>query len=188
MADFNTCILFVLKHETFTNSEGKLITLYEDKKTGEVSNYGISMALLKSMKYKIQDPHNLAYADVMGIYQQVFWQPKGLSSISSNLVAQKILDMAVNMKFGEAERLTQASLNTLGFPCVIDGIFGPHTFITLNQAIAIKGELAIVQELAVKSQGYYQTIAPNMINGEVDLPVWLARATDLGINVNYKPV
>jgi len=175
MANFLSCIPFVLKHEGGD---------YSNPVTGEVVNFGITKDLLIRIKYIIQDPKLLTVEQAQAIYQQYFWTPLNLDQVTSNLVAQKILDMNVNMQFGEATKLTQASLNSLGFPSVVDGILGPHTMIELNTCIAtevagVAGEMRLLDELRIKSIGYYKAIPDpgNAIAG------WLARANDIGVNV-----
>lgn len=185
MADFNQCIQFVLNNETFVGADNKLITVYKDKTTGEFSNYGISQKFLQLIKYKITDPTLLQMSDILALYQTYFWNPYYLRVLSSNLVAQKILDMLVNMGPFEGSKGTQAALNSKGFACVIDGIIGPHTTITIEQCVKAIGEFEFVQELALKSESYYRSLT--IPNAKQDLPVWLARARKLGVDVNYVP-
>ena len=175
MADFKLGLEFILKHEGSK--------LFVDEKNNERSKYGITQKLLIQMKYGITDPNNLQMADVENIYAQIFWGPDKLSEISSQLVANKIFDMAVNMGSYVAIKLLQASLNSIGGQCVIDGIMGPHTVIVVNSFLnsSQDSEERLLSELVLKAISYYRSIA---IGTKAQyLKGWLARAEDIGTGV-----
>ena len=173
MANFNDALLFTLKHEG--------TTLLEDKISRERSRYGITQLLLRAINYGITDPNNLMQSDVQNIYNKVFWQPNNLTSINSQLIANKIFDMMVNMGQFQATKLLQASLNSIGRHCVIDGKLGPHTMIELNASI----DTQLLEELRIKCVGFYTAIAKD--NNAKYLAGWLTRSNDVGYGeVDYK--
>lgn len=179
MADFKQALNFVLQ----PTHEGT--ALFEDKVTGERSRYGITQDLLRRINYGITDPNNLAISDVENIYNRYFWNPNKLGEISSQLIANKLFDMTINMRFGESIRLLQASLNSIGGQCVIDGIMGPHTLITTNEFLKTdNAEERLLSELVLKSVAYYKSIA----NGPRAkyLAGWITRAEDTGAGVADK--
>jgi|ERR1035437_4053735 lysozyme family protein len=177
MASFTLALPFILKHEG--------TELFEDKVNGERSRYGITMKLLRAISYQVTDPNNLMPADVENVYCNVFWIPNKLIEIESQLVANKILDMAVNMGSFTAIRLLQASLNSVGALCVIDGIMGPHTTITINEFLRTdNAEERLLSELVIKAIAYYKQIATG--SKAQYLAGWITRAEDIGTGVADK--
>lgn len=172
MADFKLGLAFILKHEGDK--------LFVDLINNERSRYGITKKLLTTIKYGITDPNNLQIADVENIYNRYFWNPNKLSEVNSQLVANKLFDMDVNMGSFTAIKLLQASLNSIGGQCVIDGIMGLHTIIVINQFLAssIDSEERLLSELVLKATAFYKQIA---IGPKAQyLAGWLARASDIG--------
>ena len=172
MAEFNQALPFILKHEG--------TTLYEDKETGERSRYGITEKLLNQIFYTQRDPDKLTMPQVSEVYIKVFWDPNKFNQITSQLIANKVMDMTINMKFSWGVRLLQAALNMCSAQCVIDGIMGPHTIVTVNQfTTTILNEEKLLSELALQSASYYKrnAIGPLAKN----LPGWLTRANDIGL-------
>lgn len=172
MADFKLALPFILKHEGDK--------LFIDKASGERSKYGITVRTLISIKYGILDPDKLCASDVENIYYAQYWNPNKLTEINSQLVANKIFDMCVNMGSSGAIKMLQASLNSIGGLCVIDGIIGPHTVIVVNQflAHATDSEERLLSELVLKATAYYVSIAKG--DKAKYLKGWLARAEDIG--------
>lgn len=172
MADFKLGLEFILKHEG--------TKLFVDEKNNERSKYGITQKLLESIRYGITDPNSLQIPDVENVYYNQFWNPNKLSEVKSQLVANKIFDMAVNMGSYVAVKLLQASLNSIGGQCVIDGIMGPHTIIVINDFLgyAKDSEERLLSELVLKATAYYTSIAKG--SKQQYLKGWLARAEDIG--------
>jgi len=168
-----TALPFILKHEGDK--------LFIDEKNNECSRYGITQALLRTINYGITDPNNLATSDVENIYNRYFWNPNKLSEVNSQLIANKIFDMAVNMGNYTAIKLLQASLNSVGGSCVIDGIMGPHSIIEINSFLghATDSEERLLSELVLKATAYYISIAKGP--KAKYLKGWLARAEDIGM-------
>lgn len=170
MANFNEALKFILKHEGTELFIGP----------NERSRYGITEILLMSISYNIKDPNNLQMNDVEWIYNKVFWEPKNLDCISSQLVANKIFDMMVNMGTYQSTKLVQAALNSSGNNCVIDGKLGPHTMIEINHC----DEEKLLSELVLKCITFYKSIAKN--EKAKYLAGWLTRAEDISIGTTDK--
>ena len=169
MSEFEPALQFVLKHEG--------TQLFEDKATGERSRYGITQKVLVALKYPVQDPALLDHQDLRKIYEGQYWT--GLDQISSQLVANKIFDMRVNMGTKQAITLTQAAINSVGGACVIDGLLGPHTIIVINQfLLTTNGEERLLSELVLKCCTFYKQIATG--DRAKFLTGWLTRAEDIG--------
>ncbi len=171
MSQFEPAVNFVLKHEG---------TYYFDPQTGEESQFGISKTFLISAKYAIQDPKKITIETAKEIYKQYFWDPYKLDQITNQKIATKVMDMIVNMGPSRAISLLQASINSLGGACVIDGIMGPHTLITVNQFLGQnkENEERLLEELRIKCCDFYKKIAVG-VNAK-NLKGWLNRANDLG--------
>ena len=86
---------------------------------GGETKYGIS-----KRQYPGLDIKNLSLEDAKGIYRKDYWQ---FDEIEDQTIADKLLDMAVNMGVGTAVRLLQSALN---LPA--DGVFGPKTKVAVN--------------------------------------------------------
>lgn len=172
MANFKEALPFILKHEGDK--------LFIDKANNERSKYGITEKLLKSIKYGITDPNNLAMSDVENIYNDQFWSKNKLTEINSQLVATKIFDMTVNMGSYQATKLVQASLNSIGANCVIDGVLGPHTVIVINEATKTSDSIErLLSELVLKNIQFYKSIAIGP--KKQFLTGWINRAEDIGM-------
>lgn len=172
MADFTKALPFILSHEG--------TTFYHDLETGERSRYGITEKLLISFRYKVTDPNLLTIDDVNYIYANIFWTPLRLNEFISQPIANKLLDMAVNMGARQAVKLLQAALNMCGAQCVIDGIVGPHTVVTVNEYAVINGNgEKLLGELVLQSCSFYKRIAVG-VNAK-NLKGWLSRAEDTGL-------
>lgn len=172
MAEFTQALPLTLRYEG--------TTLFVDPINGERSRYGITEKTLVAIKYEITDPNLLTIVEVNDIYSRLYWGLNKLGQVVSQLVANKIFDMAVNMGNYGAIKLVQASLNSIGESCVIDGMMGPHTLLELNEAVRVKGERAMLEELRLKCVSYYKSIAVG--SKAKFLTAWLTRANDIGVN------
>jgi lysozyme family protein len=167
MADFLPAFDFMIKHE------GGIL---EDSNTGEVSNFGITQYALNIIRYKILDPKLLTLADAQNIYYSEYWQRSFCASINSQAIANKFFDMCVNMGSWQATRLLQASLNSVGGSCVIDGQVGPHTIIVMNGFLQqTESENRLLEELRIKCVTFYTVLG----NKEK----YKKRANDIGYEV-----
>lgn len=178
MANFLTALQFTLKHEGSK--------LYIDHLTNERSRWGITQKLLIEIKFVPTDPDLLTMLQVEEIYQKFFWNINRLDEISSQLIASKVFDMAVNMGNRQAVKLLQASLNSVGGQTVIDGVLGPFTVVSVNEFLkkTESSEERLLTELVLKSVSFYHSLAANpksKIWAAKSLKGWLARAEDIGI-------
>ncbi len=171
MAEFNQALQRTLKYEGDK--------LFVDPQTNERSRYGITQKTLTAIKYITTDPNNLTMLEVEDVYLRLYWNLNKLSELTSQLVANKIFDMAVNMGSFQAIKLVQASINSIGGACVIDGLMGPHTLLELDDAVRYKGESAFLEELRLKCVSFYKSIGVGQ--DAKYLAGWLTRANDIGL-------
>ena len=137
MADFDPAIAFVLKHEGTLSAD--------PNDPGGLTKYGIS-----TRSYPGLDIRNLTVDQARAIYQRDFWKYAG---IKSQAVANKVLDLAVNLGSAAAARVLQQSLGSLmAGPIVADGVVGPQTIGLVNAA----DEQELLAELKARA-AYYHT-------------------------------
>src|SRR5690606_3461871 len=96
---------------------------------GGETKYGIS-----KRSYPSLDIANLTREDAIAIYYKDFWQRHNYAQLQDDIVATKLLDMAVNMGPATAHRLLQEALVFLDYDIAVDGIIGPQTIRAANRA------------------------------------------------------
>lgn len=109
---------------------------------------------------------------IAAFYHKNFWGP-GYDALSSDEVAKRVLDMAVNGGAVTAVRLLQGAIPEAGGPAVaIDGELGPNTAHAANAC----NESQLVLAFKAARVQHYRDIAENNPADAPDLPIWLARA------------
>jgi lysozyme family protein len=126
MANFDIAIGPVLANE------GGYVSNPNDP--GGETKYGIS-----KRQYPDLDIKNLSLDQAKEIYRRNYWQ---FDSIQNQTIANKLLDMCVNMGVGSAIRLVQTAVQV-----AVDGRYGPQTEAAINNASADK----ILQALRFQS-------------------------------------
>jgi lysozyme family protein len=126
MANFDIAIGPVLANE------GGYVSNPNDP--GGETKYGIS-----KRQYPDLDIKNLSLDQAKEIYRRNYWQ---FDSIQNQTIANKLLDMCVNMGVGSAIRLVQTAAQV-----AVDGRYGPQTEAAINNASADK----ILQALRFQS-------------------------------------
>jgi lysozyme family protein len=140
MSSFNIAIPFILAHEGgFTRTPA-----------GEVVNRGVNTDTLVALGYKGTKEElgkiveSLSLADTEAIYKQNYWTfrkpsiPDALDQVTSQAVANKMLDMAVLSGQTTAVKLAQRALGLAE-----DGHFGPATLTVVNKVGATLVSLLI---------------------------------------------
>lgn len=130
MADFNIAIAPVLENE------GGYVNNPNDP--GGETKYGVS-----KRQYPNLDIKNLSLDDAKAIYKKDYWQ---FDSVQNQVLANKLLDMCVNMGVASAIRLVQTALHV-----PVDGKYGPITEKALNGTQPDK----VVQMLRFQSVVHY---------------------------------
>jgi len=140
MADFATAVQRLIR------IEGGLVKNPSDP--GGLTRFGISKAA-----YPQLDIRNLTEAQAIAIYRRDYWL---FDSLTSQRVANKMLDVAVNFGQETAGKLLQQSLVYFSVgPLVIDGIVGPET-IKMTNAVE---ESSLVSELTARAAYLHAQIA-----------------------------
>lgn len=161
MAQFEQAIGGLLEHE------GGYVDDPQD--SGGATNWGISTRWLKENGMGSVDVKSLTREEASELYKLHFWSYTG---VENQAVANKLLDMAVNLGIQTAHILLQNALNRLGKGLIVDGILGPKTLKAVNSVAAAD----LLRELrAEQALRYVRIVLANptqakFING------WIRRA------------
>lgn len=108
-------------------------------------------------------------------YSACWWRPMRLDGFSSERLAAKIFDTAVNLGLSGATTIFQQAANTLGASLAVDGNLGPKTIAAIKAA-----DPDALMETAAKLQAArYRSIVTARPDSAKFLDGWLARADDL---------
>lgn len=151
--------------------------LYKDARTGEYSRFGVTLKTAAALG--LCAPGDRSFIEGLTedrakeIYLDHFWAPAKLSSIREQAVANKLLDMVVNMGPGQAVKLLQRALNALGATLSPDGLLGYQTLAAANAADGYQ----LLTELRATALQFYR----NLVDQHPDLYAndwegWKARA------------
>lgn len=119
MAEFATIITNILRREggaRLTNTTGD---------RGGLTKYGIAQ-----QSHPDLDIEHLTEEQARAIYRRDYWDPIKGDAITSQPVAEAIMDTAVNQGVGTAIRLAQQVVGA-----TVDGVLGPKTLTTINQMV-----------------------------------------------------
>ncbi|HWC97240.1 MAG TPA: glycosyl hydrolase 108 family protein [Candidatus Sulfopaludibacter sp.] len=147
MADFEQAVEFVLKHE------GGLVVNMGDP--GGTTNFGISQR-----SYPTLPIEKLTRDDAKAIYKRDYWR---FDPVKSQRIANKLLDLAVNMGPVPAAKLLQESLRyfVVG-PLIVDGLLGHQTISSIDSAeeeplvAELKARAAVAHSIAASRPGMNQ--------------------------------
>lgn len=186
--NFDAAITIVLKHE------GKLSDDPSDR--GGITNYGISLRYLKSLvasnpelmsEYdknhdKIiegYDISNMTLEEAIKIYKKNFWDAPGFGKLKSQLLANKIFDLAVNVGPKKAIEFLQEACNKLHNTnhLSVDGRLGEKTLESVN-SLEDKDSEMLVGVIKEISYEYYNYIATRHPAYKKFLKGWLKRASE----------
>jgi lysozyme family protein len=119
MADFQIAVQKTLTHE------GGYVNNPND--SGGPTKYGITRADMPGVNIQNITPEMAA-----AYYQEHYWKPL-YSSITNQLLAEKLFDMGVLFGVGTAVKMLQISMSD-EISLVTDGQFGPNTLAAVNQS------------------------------------------------------
>ena len=179
MAKFSLAIGPLLKHE------GGFVDHPSDP--GGATNWGISLRFIRSL----QDPYfdvdqdgdidaddikALTRDEAINIYREQWWERYNYEDIEDQALANKVLDLSVNMGPHRAHVLLQQAVRSAtGLVLALDGVLGPITFNAVNEGKPAIAHYGLADELlaAYRSEaaGFYRSLnKPDFIKG------WLNRA------------
>jgi lysozyme family protein len=118
---------------------------------------------------------NLTLNDKKAMYKEM-WNRLQLNDLTSFKVATCVYDFCFNSQF--AIREIQEVLISYGLPIVADNIIGPQTIKALNDAIVLKTEKVLLEDL-INKRIEYVTYISKKPNQSKFLKGWLNRINDL---------
>ena len=152
MSDFFPySVAFVLSNETFEKN-GQIVSVYENPRTGEVSNWGISLKWLKRIQptATADDVRAITQQQATNLYRSYFWDICGLGQIADPGIAARVLDLNVNQGVPHGVMLLQQALNTTA-----DGLLGPKTAIACNMMNPDLLYSALIRAATTRYQGIH---------------------------------
>jgi lysozyme family protein len=169
MADFKTAFAFVLQHEDAARA-GKVTT-----DAGGRTRFGIAEKFHPDLPEEFfSGPTEDALLMAEKIEDCKYWSPLRLNEIGNQSVANKLLDMAVNMGDRQAAIYAQRAVNTLAGNTRLteDGVIGAETLAVVNAV----NPVAYLQVLRDLSAAHYRHVAAVNPAQVVNLQGWLKRA------------
>lgn len=164
MADFAKAIPTIFKHE------GRFVNHRADP--GGVTNYGISLRFLINLgdidkdswpdgdinhdgEVNVEDVKLLTQDQASTFYKLHFWDRNNYQKMTSQRVATKVFDLAVNMGSLQANKLLQRAINKkFGMHLIADGIIGSKTI----EAVNMCKESAIIDGLKEEARQFYNDL------------------------------
>jgi len=132
---------------------------------GGETNFGIS-----KRQYPNVDIAHLTRDEAKAIYERDYWR---FGDLLYQSVANKLLDMAVNMGLVRAIKLAQQGCVEQGVHIAIDGGWGPKTCSAVNSV----PESAMLNELRTEMSHFYSQIVAAHPDQWVNMKGWLRRAS-----------
>lgn len=182
MAEFESCIEYVLPHEGG----------YSDNPNdpGGATNFGISMKFLKKVNVSTlkrigiegaitkDTMKNLTIDQAKSLYYSEFWVLAPFDRIMNGMLAQYIFDMSIHHGLDDATLITQracCAAQKMKDYVRDDALFGKKTLQAVNQA-----SFMLIPALIAGRTGYMRQLVAVNPKLEVFLDGWLTRAFDWG--------
>lgn len=188
MSEFEPAVEYVIGNETYTKADGTVVSHYEDKETGEISNWGISLKWLKTVNptATADTVRNLSRDGAISVYRIFWWDKYRLGLIPSQCVATKLFDHCVNMGPATAVELLQKTLNEplemADSQVDVDGAIGPQVVGAITNEMAMQGgEHDLLLAFAETLSLHYESIVAKNPSQQKNLKGWLERAEKLPV-------
>jgi len=141
--------------------------------SGGLTKYGISQA-----QYPDLDIANLTLDQAKEIYERDYWNNLRLGEISSDRVAWKVFDIAVNCGTPRAAVMLQRAVGVEQ-----DGIIGKATIARVNENITLKNTQVVIDTLAELQARHYAKTVRNRPTNAKYIVGWMERAFDKGVGL-----
>jgi lysozyme family protein len=172
MANIAAAVLYVLRNEDRFMS-GKVTT---DR--GGRTRFGIAQKFHPTLAPSFYScPALDALAQAQQLYSSDYAQPLFIAAITSQPIANKILDVGVNCGVGIAAGMAQTAVKNLGAVVTVDEKMGPQSVTAVNLADQDK----LMGQLIVLSQQHYRAVAIRDHASPDEVASWLTRAGRPGI-------
>ena len=169
MADFDTAIAIVLKNEGLDGSVQPDPSLADPE---AVARFGINSGANKMPAgfFEGSMPNDQALALAKQVYRNNYWYVVQGDRIADQVLANHLMDMAVNSGTGAAVMILQCVLFDGGADLVLDGGMGPATLAAANAAGA-----ALARDYRKARAGYYASL-----KRQAWIKIWLRRLAACG--------
>jgi len=184
MADFDQAIKFVLPHE------GPLED--DPRDPGGETCAGVTVSLLRELgEYGDIDDNGVIDANdiralapdwsapdgkAAEVWRRALWDKFGYGEITSQRIANKLLDLAAVLGWPVAHRVLQRALTHMGFPVTDDGVIGPQTRHALALALGWGYEQHIYQAMCGEAMLVFGRILKAHPEMEYARGGWMSRA------------
>ncbi len=171
MANFDPAVDLTLQHEG---------GFFHNPKTGEVVNFGVTLTFVRDCGYCTTADEafikNLTRDQAREVYRKYFWDKYSIGQVNDQDLANKVLDLTVNMGPGGPTRdggltLLQKAANDLGGNLKVDGNLGPKSLAAINAQDPVK----LLAAYRRRAKQRYQEIAAANATLAGNLTGWLAR-------------
>ncbi len=172
MASTSSAVLYVMRNE-----DRKLSGVVTTDRGGK-TRFGIAQKYHPSIAPSFYTcPALDALAQAQQIYTSDYAKPLSLASISSQPIANKLLDVAINCGTGISATMAQTGANNLGAKLRVDGSLGPVSIAAINGVDSGR----LMGQLIVLSQTHYREVAARDHATPNEIASWLTRAGRPGI-------
>jgi lysozyme family protein len=173
MADFMTAFNYMLPNETYAPTDPRYGQVTTDNDGGQVrfgmNSKSLGVSLVGTTFYT-----TMSNADAIKVAQNLYninvWNEICGDKITSQRVASKIFDMAVNSGVTEASKLAQRAANVN-----VDGVIGPITVAAIN----LEDESEMLRGLVYWAMWLIEQIVANNPEDSVYEEDWTQRAEKL---------
>ena len=132
---------------------------------GGATNYGVTIGTMKALGLDLDKDGKVTTADVklltrsqaVDIYIKHYFEKPRIAELPECLHAT-VFDMQVNAG-GNAVKILQRLLTSLGFACTADGAIGPGTIAAAKKAEALKGGVSLADAYGIARRNYYYGLA-----------------------------
>jgi lysozyme family protein len=144
---------------------------------GGPTKFGITLKFFKACcgaHKTVEDLKNLTKEEAFNIYERFIWKKFGFPKFISQDIANKVLDMAINMGESQAFKLLQRACNDFNAwgPLQVDGIPGKNTFFVANNI----NQSALLMQLRKHCVQFYQMLIDKNPSQEKFKNGWMRRA------------
>jgi hypothetical protein len=131
---------------------------------------------LQFAKINALPPGSEREPEVMAFYKGLYWN-KWYEQLTSDEVAKRVFDMAVNGGAGTAVKLLQKAINSLienpMIELIVDGLWGPATLREANDPDIQDSLVSVFQNYRI---AHYRDIVAANPSKSIYLNAWVARA------------
>lgn len=166
---------FYTSCEVLLKNEGGLEENQWDR--GGVTNFGISLKFYNSIHPDAigDDIRRMTRDQAKKIYRENFWDNTRFADISSQPVANILLDFSVNAGIAESVKCVQRAINSMKGQhdhLVVDGVLGDATISILNKSM----NAIIVPAIRSERAGFYRELVARRPSDIIFLNDWIRRA------------